>query len=431
MPNDMRIGIVLNGTAPAMTLMSGAMLAFAEQEVPFDVISTTGVGGLIGLLYLAPKDKTPVEALKELPNLFVSDWLYRLFPVNFKVFSKHGPYATAFWNLRKRLPHFPVDADDPSPVKRFVNDWIQLWATALTPTSYEFSSKGFMSHVPLVEDLVDFAKLKRIKTKFYLNAFSLWTRRLRFFDEQTMSVDAYNAAQAMFVLFEPVRVQGDLLTTGATRDPTGLQAIWTHERDLSVVFALDPVGESIWREPTNAYDAFQLMLMNPIAAFQRLMLILYQKTEQTVNAAGGHLPLLRRIPVDIDEDYYPNMLKWTHANAIALHEKGYEAARPIARDLRRRGPGAYPNFDRFPRFDTENERAGQFLRLFEPIRSNLTQFLRGIEILGHGGEPPQQQAPTAPRDPDKDPPRDGEEGPGSRTHQPPDPESPDDREVPR
>ncbi len=50
-----RIGIVLSGTAPAMTLMSGVMLAFDEHNVEFDVISTTGVGGLIGMLYLAPK----------------------------------------------------------------------------------------------------------------------------------------------------------------------------------------------------------------------------------------------------------------------------------------------------------------------------------------------------------------------------------------
>jgi hypothetical protein len=33
MANSQRIGIVLSGTAPAMTLMSGAMLAFADHGV--------------------------------------------------------------------------------------------------------------------------------------------------------------------------------------------------------------------------------------------------------------------------------------------------------------------------------------------------------------------------------------------------------------
>ena len=133
------IGIVLNSTAPAMTLMSGAMLAFAEEDVEFDTISTTGAGGLIGMLYLAPKGKTRVEALKELPNLFVSDWLYRLCPVNFKMFHKYG-------SIRRAVLEAPQGfaADSPSSptirseLKRFFNDWIQLWATILTPSSYQF-----------------------------------------------------------------------------------------------------------------------------------------------------------------------------------------------------------------------------------------------------------------------------------------------------
>ena len=54
-----RIGIVLSGWAPAMTLMSGAMLGFSDAGVEFEVISTAGVGALIGLLSLAPKRGTP------------------------------------------------------------------------------------------------------------------------------------------------------------------------------------------------------------------------------------------------------------------------------------------------------------------------------------------------------------------------------------
>src|SRR6266496_3829906 len=104
MANGPRIGIVLSGTAPAMTLMSGAMLAFDEYNVKFDVISTTGVGGLIGMLYLAPKGKTRKQALSDLPNLFVSDWLYGVVPINFKVFHKYSPLASTFYELRKSLP---------------------------------------------------------------------------------------------------------------------------------------------------------------------------------------------------------------------------------------------------------------------------------------------------------------------------------------
>ncbi len=83
------------------------------------------------------------------------------------------------------------------------------------------------------------------------------------------------------MLFAPQRMaNGDLYTTGATHDPTGLQAIWlNHRDDLDAVIMLDPMARAIWREPTNIHDAFQLMLMNPIIALQVLISTLYAKTE--------------------------------------------------------------------------------------------------------------------------------------------------------
>ena len=44
MTETKRIGLVLSGWAPAMTLMSGAMLGFMEKGVEFEVISASGTG---------------------------------------------------------------------------------------------------------------------------------------------------------------------------------------------------------------------------------------------------------------------------------------------------------------------------------------------------------------------------------------------------
>jgi hypothetical protein len=337
------MGIVLSGTAPAMTLMSGAMLAFAERDVEFDVISTTGVGGLIGMLYLAPRGGDRKKALRELKNLYVSDWLYKAVPMNFKVFHKYSALAPTFYRLRKALPRFSIAPEDPSELRRLFNDWMELWATVWTPASYDVVRQAFMSHVPLVQDLVDFDKLKTSTTRFYLNAFSLASRRLRIFDQAQMTPDIYNGAQAMFMLFPPVATDHDLLTTGATRDPTGLQTIWTKERaNLQGVLALDPLTRCFWRKPTDAYDAFQLMLMNPIIALQQFVFAMYAKTDALVNApassspaagAGIKVPRLFGIPVTIAPGDEPRMLKWTHSNAVALEDAGYRAARPVAERL--------------------------------------------------------------------------------------------------
>ena len=278
-----RIGIVLSGWGPAMTLMSGAMLGFMEKGVQFDVISTTGVGALIGLLSLAPKTGDPKQALEELPNMFVSDLLYSVLPINFKVFHKFGPFSKPMHDLRNRIPKIKLDPRASSPVGRLLNDWVDLAFCAMTPSTFELKSKGLMSPSPEIEDLVDFGKLKDAKSRFYVNAFNLDERILEIFDNTSTTVDAYHAAEAMPVLFAPQRLSsGDLCTTGATHDPTGLQAIWLkHKDDLEAVVMLDPMSRAIWRSPVNIHDAFQLMLMNPIIAQQLLVSAFYAWADHT------------------------------------------------------------------------------------------------------------------------------------------------------
>ena len=252
-----------------------------------------------------------------------------------------------------------------------------------------------------------------------MNAFSLYSKRLQFFDNDTVTPDIYNAAQSMFMLFPPVRVKNDLLTTGASRDPTGLQAIWLHERDkLSTVLALDPLARCFWREPTNAYDAFQLMLMNPIVALQQLMYCLYSRTDQIVNPWAGNpapppgapkLPRLFGMPVDIPKDHWPTMLTWTHANALALQEAGYQAALPLADLLASRGERAFVDaevdrrFGFWSRFLEPQPRSQQFLQTFTPLFKNYAEF-----IAPDGGNKGVQQEGNASGD--RTPPGDGQSG---------------------
>jgi NTE family protein len=367
-----RVGIVLSGWAPAMTLMSGAMLGFIEKGVKFDVISTTGVGALIGLLALTPKGGKPVEALKELPNLFVSDLIYSVLPINFKIFHKQGPFGRPMQELRNWVPKLPVAPQDPSPLRRLINDWVDLVFCAMTPSTFELKSKGLMTPGPEIENLVDFAQLPKIAGQFYLNAFNLNTKSLQIFDKNSTDVDAYNAAQALPVMFAPQRMRdGDLLTTGATHDPTGLQAIWlNHRHDLDMVVMLDPLSPAIWRAPTNIHDAFQLMLMNPIVALQVIMAALYARTDHLVEELRHqrpeiNLPPLYRVPFTIDPKYYPTMLTWTHKNAVTLEKIGYDAAITFADAMAH--DTAFNDKYRYYNHVEANDRLRRFSRLLAPM----------------------------------------------------------------
>jgi hypothetical protein len=67
--------------------------ALDDAGVEFDVVSTSGAGMLIGLLYAAPKGRDRAAALQNTVNMGVHDAIYRFFPVNFKVFHKPGTLA--------------------------------------------------------------------------------------------------------------------------------------------------------------------------------------------------------------------------------------------------------------------------------------------------------------------------------------------------
>lgn len=347
--NHVKVAIVLSGVAPAMTLMSGAMLEFADRDIEFDTISTSGVGALIGMLYLAPSGKrSPQEALRALPNLFISDPLSRVLPVNFKVFDKKGPFTEPFNELGKLIPRMPVDPRKSEPGKRLYNDLIDLWVTALTPSTLSGKSKGLMTPLPLVDDLVDFDRLKNTKGEFYLNAFNAATRRLKIFTKQELDAKIYAAGQAMGFLYAPEQFGKDVYTIGATHDPTGLQALWMHpdkESRPDIIICLDSMRYAYWRKPTNLYDSFQLMLLNPIVALQRNIYALYASTEWLYNqnlakfeedgVSRPRMPKLYRVPMEgvVKQERYSKLLDWSHSSALEFEGAGRTAAAPVAEAL--------------------------------------------------------------------------------------------------
>ena len=112
---------------------------------------------LVGLLYAAPKGRTGdikrdrAAALKNTVSLGVSDEIYNVFPVNFKVFYKPGLLADVYRQsladvYRQWLRLFtPLRFADPR-VQRYVTD---LWALAfanLSPSSLNPSSLGLCAH---------------------------------------------------------------------------------------------------------------------------------------------------------------------------------------------------------------------------------------------------------------------------------------------
>jgi NTE family protein len=269
-----KTALVLSAGAPHSPLMAGVLCAFVEENKTFDIIHTSGAGALVGLLFVAPKDKSPAEALKGLLDLGVSDLIYRhlpvyrFFPANYKAFFKPGPFTRPIHRLAQ---HFKLPAlrfaptretrspGDRSPeeeradalvktwedafekrieqrvdaFRRLYNDLIDLWAAAITPAPLFPWSKGLCAPLPFLEDLVDFGKLRAFKGEFYVNAFSADDARrveprrgrsgtgsgIRLFDKDEIGPAEVRAAFAYPFIYTPVKIDGKLYFEGADRDP--------------------------------------------------------------------------------------------------------------------------------------------------------------------------------------------------------------------
>src|SRR5262245_30116116 len=147
--------LVLGGGAPHCTLMSGALLALHRAGLKFDTVSMAGGGGVVGLSYLSPKSMSPEQALENTQNLGVSDLLYSLFPVNYKLFSKLGPSADAFRKFWHSLPAVQgaLHQHGKSPTEKLISDWILLIGAMLCPTDVNYFSPALWSHFQFTKQL--------------------------------------------------------------------------------------------------------------------------------------------------------------------------------------------------------------------------------------------------------------------------------------
>jgi len=364
-----KLGVVISGGAPTLHIAAGALCAFCEKEVKFDVVACSGAGALPGLLYLAPKRGNPIDALKGVVNLNIHDAIYDLIPNNYKVFFKYGPFSNIFYRLGQMLPHFPPDQLASSPLKRLVNDWIDLVTAAVTPTTLTYWSKSVLNRVQVVNDLVDWNKLASLPQHFFLNAFSLDTRELQVFRKTDMSPDAFYAALAMPWLYPPTSATAataPLYTEGASHDPTAIEAVLENKQPelskMDSIVVIDTISADLWTDPESIYEALELTIMDPIVTLAENVAALYSLQDVIFNKSTPTYPKVYRLRYEIPPWQRGKLLEWSYSNAVSLWNIGHRAALTF---LKNAGNSTVPSeADRYFDTLTEDSREGDFLKLF-------------------------------------------------------------------
>lgn len=326
-----KTALILGGGAPNATLMSGALEAFAEAGVHFDVISTAGAGALIGLLYLAPGGgRTPAEALRSTMEMGIADAIYEHFPVNYKVFQKPGAVADAYRTLAamnpfaKRLEEEYGDTE----MGRLFGDWLKLMLAGACPTDLNPKSLGLCASVPFLEETVDFAALAASPTGFYVNAYNITRRKMQSFARQDITPAHCRAALAYPFLYPPCPATDPetgeecLYYEGAAHDCLNYKALVDHEPEVDRIVVFDVLGaDALMREPRDLYDAWLLSIIVPTVEIARDD----TKIFEAVHNKDGRRQLFK-VPFDIPEALLPCALDWSRSNLETLYRVGRESA---------------------------------------------------------------------------------------------------------
>jgi predicted acylesterase/phospholipase RssA len=270
--------LVLSGGAPNLTLMSGALLALDDYGLTFDAISMSGAGAVVGLCYLAPKGLTPTEALRNTMNFGVSDAIYSLLPINYKVFFKGGQLSEAFRNYLRNLPPFQYAEHQygMSPAEKLESDVLLLAGSMATPFDLNFFDQGLCAHVPFIEDIVDFEKLNQLRSPLcFLNAYRIDTKQVVEFVGPEINIRHFRAAFSFPYLYAPYEIDGSFYYEAAAF--TGLNLIklavdprlginWVKKQDDNVwrFIIFDVLGSDIIHPARNLTDAYAQSIIFPI-----------------------------------------------------------------------------------------------------------------------------------------------------------------------
>ncbi len=300
-----KTALLIGGGAPNSTLIAGALVAFLDAGIQFDVISTSGAGALMGLLYTAPLNGSPGEALKRWAQIGVADSIYEFFPVNYKVFMKPGMAAGAYRHALSSMPWARTffDSFEGNPAATLWADWAHLMLASMSPSDLTPGSLGPALSFPFI--------------------------------------------------YPPTEIGGDDYIEGAALDSINFKPLVSDDehapglhRDVDTLVVFDILGDdNLIRKPRNLYDAWVRSIITPLVKIAKSDLRLFE-LQHNVDPVTG-VPKRHLLKVDlmggIPPDHWPEVLDWSESNMQLLFRIGYQAGQAFCEanaDLLRRESGA-------------------------------------------------------------------------------------------
>ena len=224
--------------------------------------------------------------------------------------------------------------------KRLYNDLVELWFSALTPSTLTYRSKGLAAPLPFLEDLVRFDKLKKFGQRgghLCVNAYNMTKdaklnkkdrtdRKLRnekvmeIFDQSQIDARHIRAAFSMPFIYPPARIGDDSYSEGADHQPINFDGLEKQvDRTVVLLDVLAELEDLLVRTPRDLWDAYVISIMTPVVALAHEDIDDFRK--------GLSDRKLIRAEWNVPPEFQPFLMDWSYSNLEKLFEVGKEAGR--------------------------------------------------------------------------------------------------------
>jgi len=341
--------VVLGGGAPNGALTAGALSAIYENGKTFNTFYTAGAGAVFGLLTVAPKNCTTVEALKNVLAHGIHKDIYNVIPLGYKTFYKSGPFTKPFKSLADRIK---FDDERGSEARQLYNDWVDLWVSAVTPTFVNPWSKAVCAPYPFLDDFIDFDKLRRFQGHFYMNAFCIESGRMEVFNKEQILADPeahFHAALAFPFIYPPGEIGGKHYYEGSAIDPLSLPnlaELWKRRQipddghhTIVLIDVLGSLEKGLIRLPRHLLDAYGISIITPIWALATTRREIFDLRQAKDDPRLELKPLEFHVPARL----YETLTDWRRDTLKQLFDVGHAAGEKFVSDngdlLPNREPG--------------------------------------------------------------------------------------------
>ncbi len=345
--------IALSGGGPVVGIEIGALKAFEEKQIDFDIYSCACVGSWVGCLYNSlPADADRINVLEEFfkEKIFIPDDIYESYPIDYKIFRMNylrdvTKLLEKIWDLEtytslflpKRIWEYGIRAVENPPMSMdeyfyFISEGMALnpYVRFMTQLMYKVKKSGIAGLINsqgFVDRFIDFDRLFKSDKIVYLNAYDLSKKQVALFINQKnhkfndIDADALMAGSSVLHYTENRTIDGkkNRYCEGAVIDTVSLDVLLDEHPDLDEIWVIKIADYKEANPPKNLIDSALVGVMLPFDTISDDDIRLFAMKLKDHNSKSKKKIDLINIPME----YANANWHWNHSNLKEGIETGY------------------------------------------------------------------------------------------------------------